>query len=230
MRKSWRVYGVASVVLIVSFLAAWALPTTELLRGVIGLPGVAALFAALYQILRDEAAHKKALQLQEGQQLFSLGVTSHMANIAFDRHVAFSEQYISRLQEGLTELFQTGPRGKSLQICSDLIDIRLSFRAWITEDLEIKIMPFEDALRQIGATNIVLEGLAPGPERTEVVRKMYDIFSAVAGVEQSCGHIDEELAPRKIISHLQDLLEVQQLSRLRRGVVQAAIDALERRG
>ena len=137
-RHSWKVYVVAAVVLVVSFVAAWTLPTTDILRGVIGLQGVAALFAALYQIVRDEAAHARVLDLQERQQLFNLGVTSHMANVAFDRHVGFSEQYISRMQQGLTQLFQTGPPGESLKLCSDLIDIRLSFRAWITEDLEAK--------------------------------------------------------------------------------------------
>ncbi len=228
MRKSWGVYVVATGVLVVSFLAAWTLPTTDLLRGIIGLPGVAALFAALYQILRDEAAHKRALELQESQHLFKLGVTSHMANVAFDRHVAFTEQYISRMQKGLTELFQTGPSGESLKICSDLIDIRLSFRAWITEDVETKIMPFEDALRQIGAKNIALEGLAPGPERTVVVNEMYEIFSDLLGLKRD-GQVDERVAPRRIISHLQDLLEVQQLSRLRRAVVQAAVDAVEKK-
>ena len=35
-------------------------------------------------------------------------------------------------------------------------------RAWITEDLETKVMPFEDALRQMGAKNIGLKGCRPG--------------------------------------------------------------------
>ena len=38
---------------------------------------------------------------REKQQLFDLGVTSHMANVAFDKHVEFSEKYISTMQEGL---------------------------------------------------------------------------------------------------------------------------------
>ena len=228
MRQSWKVYVVAVIVLVVSFVAAWTLPTTEILRGIIGLPGVGALFAALYQIVRDQAAHERALELQEKQQLFNLGVASHMANVAFDKHVQFSEQYISRMQQGLTELFQTGPPGESLKFSIDLIDIRLSFRAWITEDLEAKVMPFEDALRQIGARKIALEGLAPGEKRTRVVREMYEVFSDVIGLKSE-GHIDEKLAPRKIISHFQELLGVQQLSRLRSAVVQAAIDALERK-
>jgi len=149
-----------------------------------------------------------------------------MANVAFDKHVQFSEQYISRMQQGLTELFQTGSAGGSLKFCSDLIDVRLSFRAWITEDVEAKVMPFEDALRKIGARNIVLEALPPGEERTRVVDEMYQVFSGVLELKRE-GQVDEEIAPRKIMSHLQELLGVQQLSRLRRAVVQAAIDALE---
>jgi len=65
MRESWKVYVVAAIVLVVSFVAAWNLPTTEALRGIIGLPGVGALFAVLYQIVRDRAAHERALELQQ---------------------------------------------------------------------------------------------------------------------------------------------------------------------
>jgi len=54
------------------------------------------------------------------------------------------------------------PPGESLKFYSELVDIRLSFRAWITEDLETKVMPFEDALRQMGAKNIGLKGCRPG--------------------------------------------------------------------
>src|SRR5712692_2380387 len=136
MRHSWRVYAASTTVFIISFAAAWILPTTEILRAVISLPGVAALFAALFQIIRDQSAHERALELLEKQQLFSLGAASHMANVAFDKHVQFAEQYILKMQEGLTELFRTGPPGESLKFGGELQDIRLSFRAWITEDIE----------------------------------------------------------------------------------------------
>lgn len=73
--------------------------TTDILHGLIGLPGVAALLAVLYQILRDEAAQARAVDLQEKQQIFHLGVASPMANVVFDKRVQFSQQYITRLQE-----------------------------------------------------------------------------------------------------------------------------------
>ncbi len=90
-------------------------------------------------------------------------------------------------------------------------------------------MPFEDALRQIGARKIALEGLSVGPERSKMVNEMYQIFSDVTGIKREGQVVDEKLAPRKIIGHLQDLLGVQQLSRLRRAAVQSAIDTLERK-
>jgi hypothetical protein len=221
------VYAGSALVLIASFAVAWTLQTTDLLRGIASLPGVAALLVVLHQIVRDQAAHEKAVDLQERQQLFNLGVASHMANIAFDKHVQFSEQYITRMQQGLTQLFKSGPPGDSLKFCSDLTDIRLSFRAWITEDIEARVMPFEDALRQMGAKKIALEGLRPGPDRTRVVNEMFKVFSDVTGVNGE-DPIDETLAPRRIMSHLQDLLGVRQLSRLRQAVVQSAIGALEK--
>ena len=227
IRWSWKVYSVLAGAMVVSFVAAW-MATTQLLSEILSIPGVAAMVFALFQLVRDQAGHERALDLQEKQQLFNLGVTSHMANIAFDKHVQFAEQYISTMQKGLEELFTTGPPGESLRFSQKLVDVRLSFRVWITEDIEARVMPYEAALRKMGATNIALEGVPSGPERKELVNRIYQAFSAVAGIEHE-GQVDEDLAPRKIMNHLQDLLEVRQLSRLRRAVVQAAIDALERK-
>lgn len=228
MRGSYKVYAVAAGILIFSFVAAWMLPTTEIFRAILSIPGASAIVVALYQFVRDQAAHERALDLQDRQHLFNLGVASHMANTAFDKHVEFAEKYISTMQEGLTELFTTGPPGESLMFSHKLENVRLSFRTWITEDIGVKVMPFEAALRKMGATNIALEGVPPGPKRTQLVTEIYQAFSTVAGIAYE-GQVDENLAPGKIMNHLQDLLEVRQLSRLRRAVVQAAIDALERK-
>jgi hypothetical protein len=227
MQLTWKIYVVATVVCVVSFVAAWVLPTNDVIRNVIALPGVGALFMALFQLLRDEAAHVRALEIHDKQQLFNLGVTSHMANVAFDKHVEFSEKYIRTMQEGLTELFRTGPPGESLRFSQDLQDIRLSFRAWLTGDVQAKIMPFESALREMGVIHIGLEGTPPGPDRSSKVDQIYKRFSDVAGIEHE-GHINEELAPGRIMDHLQALLGVEQLCRLRKAVIEAAINTLEK--
>jgi hypothetical protein len=214
-------------VLGLSFAIAWTLPTTDIFRGIIGLPGVAALIAVLYQILRDQAAHERALAMQREQQRYNLGIASHMANVAFDKHVQFCEQYIARMQQGLSELFQEGATQKSLKFLSDLADIRLSFRAWVTKDIEGKILPFEDALREIGISCVELKSLSVGENRSRVVEKMYEVFKNVLGIPNVAGVIDERVAPRRIMDHLQELLGVEQLSRLRAVVIEEAIKALE---
>ena len=226
MQHSLKVYVAALVVFAISFVVAWTLPTTDIFRGIIGLPGVAALIAVLYQVLRDQAAHERALALQREQQRYNLGIASHMANVAFDKHVQFCEQYIIGMQQGLSQLFQKGATQESLKFCSGLADIRLSFRAWVTKDLEGKILPFEDALREIGVSCIELEGLSVGEKRSRVVEKMYEVFKNVLGLPNVVGVIDERVAPRRIMDHLQELLGVEQLSRLRAVVIEEAIKAL----
>ena len=227
MQLTWKIYIVAGIVCAVSFVATWMLPTTDVVRNVIMLPGVGALFMALFQLLRDEAAHVKTLEIHDKQDLFNLGVTSHMANVAFDKHVEFSEKYIKTMQEGLTDLFRTGPPGKSLSFSQDLQDIRLSFRAWLTGDVQAKIMPFESALREMGAIHIALEGMSPGADRSSNVDRIYKRFSEVAGIEHE-GHVNEDLAPGRIMDQLQALLGVEQLCRLRKAVIEAAINTLEK--
>ncbi len=49
-------------------------------------PGVAALSAALFAVVQDLLAHEREVRLQE--------FSSHMANTAFDKHVAFCEAYV----------------------------------------------------------------------------------------------------------------------------------------
>ena len=105
LRLSWKVYILAGVVLAISYLGASVLPTTEILRGVIALPGVGALLVVLYQLLRDHATFERELELKTRDHLFTLSVTSHMAELAFDKSVAFSEEYLRAVYGGLLTLF-----------------------------------------------------------------------------------------------------------------------------
>lgn len=229
MRFSWPVYSALAVVGSVSFLAASLLPTTDLLRAISGFPAVIALIAAVFQVFRDQAQHEKVLATQRDQQHFVLGVTSHMANVAFDRHVEFCEKYIQRMQKGLTELFHKGPTKECLPFCIELADIRLSYRTWLTSDLQSQIMPFEEALTKIAGRNIELEGLPVGDKRSQAVEEMHDVFADVLGIPRLRGTTDEKVVPARIMDHLQDLLGVKQLVQLRIALVAEAVKTLEKR-
>lgn len=229
MTYSWPVYIVLAIVAAVSFGAALFLPTTDILRWVSGVPALVALIGVVLQIFRDHAQHEKATALQRDQQHFILGVTSHMANVAFDRHVDFCEKYIQRMQLGLTELFQKGPTKDCLQLRIELADIRLSFRTWLTKEIQNKILPFEDALTKIAGMHMQLDHLGVGDKRNQVVEAMHNTFADILGLSrlEGRGNNDEEVAARRIMDHLQDILGVKQLVRLRVALVDEAVKTLE---
>jgi hypothetical protein len=152
-----------------------------------------------------------------------------MAKVAFDKHVEFCEKYIGRMQSGLSELFAAGPTPQCLTLASDLADIRLSFRAWITSDLQEKILPFEEALRKVGGMSMMMERLPVGDRRARAVDLMFDEFNKIIGLPKTGEKLDERVAPRRIMDHLQDLLGVKELSHLRSTLMGEAIRALERK-
>jgi len=230
MTYSWPVYIVLAIVAAISFGTALFLPTADILRWVSGVPALVALIGVVLQIFRDHAQHEKALAIQRDQQHFILGVTSHMANVAFDKHVEFCEKYISQMQETLSTLFYEGPTKKCLELASKLADIRLSFRTWLTSEIQDKILPFEKALVKIGANEQLLKDLPGGTERTETVKEVYDIFSSVLDIPRDGRVVDVQVASGRIMDNLQAILGVKQLVQLRIALVDKAVKTLEGKG
>ncbi|GAG47215.1 unnamed protein product, partial [marine sediment metagenome] len=139
-----------TVVLIVSFVIALFLPTNEIFKGIIALPGVGALFLFLNQLWRDKKAHDRAIELQNKQQDFMLGTASHMAEVAYDKHILFCEEYTERLQKMLQELYREGASRDALRIGRELVNIRQKHSAWLTKEIENKLKPIEGALIEMG--------------------------------------------------------------------------------
>jgi hypothetical protein len=228
MSYSWPVYIILAIVFTLSLGTALVLPTVDILRWASSTPALVALIGVVLQVFRDQAQHEKALLIQREQQHFVLGVTSHMANVAFDRHVDFCEKYITQMQETLSTLFREGPTRKCLELSNQLANTRLSFRTWLTSDIQNKILPFEEALTKIAGMHIELEGLPVGDKRSQVVEAMYNIFSDVLGLsrQEGRGENDEAIVAGRIMDHLQDILGVKQLVRLRIALVDEAVKTL----
>ena len=231
MTYSWPIYIILAIVFALSLGTALFLPTADILRWISSAPALVALIGVVLQIFRDHAQHEKALVIQRDQQHFVLGVTSHMADVAFDRHVEFCEKYISQMQEALSTLFREGPTRKCLELSARLADTRLSFRTWLTSDIQNKILPFEHALTKIAGMHIELDGLPVGDKRTQVVETMYNTFADVLGLSrlEGRGQSDEAVVAGRIMDHLQDILGVKQLVRLRIALVDEAEKTLEKK-
>ena len=83
-----------------------------------------------------------------------------------------------------------------------------------------KIGPYETALTNMGGDEIALEAIPPGDKRTRIVKKVFDTFSDVMGHERE----GREIGVDMIVSHLQEVLGIEQLSRLRKKVILEAIE------
>ena len=88
---------IALAVLLVGSLTAYSLLPVGAQRDLVAAPAIGSLFLALFQIFRDMAAHEKAVGLLELQNNFALGAMSHLANVAFDKHVSFCEKYAEEM-------------------------------------------------------------------------------------------------------------------------------------
>ena len=104
--KSRSIYLLLALVFVV-FGALATIPTFgDVTRAVTALPAAAAVIAAIFQLVRDQAAHDRAIVLQAAQNGFAVGATSHMASVAFDKHVGFSEEYVTPSIEESLDKFE----------------------------------------------------------------------------------------------------------------------------
>ena len=104
MRRYW-LYLVFVLFFLGSLVGVALLPSRSTLQHVVALPAFGAFFAALLKIFLDLLAHDRALLLLEAQNAFSIGATSHMAIVAFDKHVTFCEEYLGEMYQTLSTLF-----------------------------------------------------------------------------------------------------------------------------
>jgi len=223
MELSWKVYGVLIGVAVGSFVAATYLPTSQILRDLASIPGIGALAGVVYEIFRDQWVHERTLALQRQQQDFVVGVASHMAGVVYDRHVAFCEAYLSRTTEGILNLVSTGPSKDALALSSDLAGIRFKHAAWLSDDVERKLLPFENALRRIGALDGYIPSVTQEQARNRLVKEMYDSFGIVLGLDKPLTEEQAQTASSRIFDHLRDLLGISQLTKLRQLATEEAL-------
>ena len=162
-------------------------------------------------------AFKKEIQseLQHEQQVFNLGAMSHMAGTVFDKHVEFSELYIEKIMEAFHYLRSNRDSEKALGFAGDLTKLRFKFSAWLTNDIDLQLIRFEDKLRTLGANSEYIKtpkGEGTNQEhRDQAARELLEILSAFTSwKEPSSNHPEVQL--NYIQNSLRDVLGVNKLN------------------
>lgn len=223
-----KMYIGSAIVFCTSFLAAYLLPITEIFKGIVLIPGIGALVSLLIKLWLDERAHIHAIELQTKQQDFMLGTASHMADIVYDKHVAFCEEYIQRLQDGLQELMRDGTTKNTKYIGGDLVRIRIKHSAWLTVKIEESLKPFEMALINIGAKEHLLENLSVGEKRTKIIDNIYKSLGLILNHEEPTDENEANMRSGKIIEQIRDILGINTLTTLRQKAVELALERIKK--
>ncbi len=148
MKLSWRIYAVLATVFACAALLTWLLRSNGVWQDLAATTGVLSLILAMYQLVRDEAAYVKRVGLQHDQQHFDLGITSHMADVAFDRHVALCDEFVRELFITLQCLMDDPQDYDAAKKRADAIgDVIRKHALWITPELQAQLEEFESAVR-----------------------------------------------------------------------------------
>ena len=193
-----------------------------------------AVFACVFTLVRDGMQRYHELYMQEQNQAFLLGAMSHMANITFDKHVEFCEEYIKKFREGIINLLIYGSNPKCLEYASDLDTIRNKHTLWINDKANQPLIQLEMALRKMGANEHLIKSIPSSDDRRSIIVnlifKLFDEILEIKDDEKKSKEEKEEesqIAQSKIISHLRELLGSDDLLKIRRLLMDRAIKCAE---
>lgn len=224
------IYVKLGVVLVISFGITHFLPMEAFFKGIASLPGVGALIAAIYQILRDEAAHEKELRLQRQSQIFSLGATSHMANVAFDKHVQFCEKYLLEVHDVVILLFKEGPTLEVVRHIERFGQLQREYSAWIPRDMALQLAPFVDTLHELAAKKYLVNALKDSDDasRAKMAQDMFEAFRRALRLGEPGNGTDNNTAREQVKERVRAILGIEQLTFIRQELVVQAANSLKK--
>lgn len=150
--------------------------------------GAVANFVVTHRVERLRANWNK--ELQESQNQFSLGVSSHQAQVAFDKWATFCELY---MEETLRILNTRNTAGWFVAFdTAKLVRIRQRWAIWLPERLYDQLRVFEEGLANAGArTEETQEPLPIGAH----VRELVEYLRQLLGTEHLSGTWIEQTRP-----------------------------------
>jgi hypothetical protein len=206
--NSKRTYVALGILFFISVIV-YVLSPVGAIQNIAAIPTIGALCAALFVILRDRIAYERAMFTLEVQNSFAIGAMSHLANVAFDKHVLFCEEYVEEMSKALNTLFRRGPHRDALPHANALYDIRRKWTVWLTPEVQIELDRFEHAIRTIGNNERLVSDYPGMDQRQKLIEQMYTLFAKVIGEKEWQGKmLTEEFAISSILEKLREILGV----------------------
>lgn len=224
-------YIALGVVCFVSIISAWLIQVSDFFKWMISTPATIALFTAIYQTMRDQAAFEKQKYFDDRKRIFDIGATSHMANMAFDKHVAFCEEYMQEVHSTIDAFFRNGLLVEVLGHVKKSVALRKKYAAWLTDDINIGLEPYEKVVGEIGIGAEHVNAIASDPylieERKKTKEDIYNNLKKVLGIDSV--HKESDVYDIEAVKkRIKEILGIEELTRIRKYLIAEAVAALEK--
>ncbi len=127
----------------------WATVVVSLVGSAIVGPASVGLSTFLSGRLIERQKGQQSKELLETQNTFNIGANSHMAAVAFDKHMGFCQKYLEEVYQALNPLMQGGSPPPPLDP-SRLSLIRQEWALWLTSEIDSELEQFEGRVAQLG--------------------------------------------------------------------------------
>jgi hypothetical protein len=225
--NSKRTYVALGTLFVISVVGYVLLPVGAI-QNIAAIPAIGALCAALFLILRDRVAHERAMFTLEVQNSFAIGAMSHLANVTFDKHVLFCEEYVAEMFDTLNTLFKQGPHRDALKHAGALFGIRRKWSVWLTPEVQAKLEQFEVAIRKIGNDERLVSDFPGMDQRQRLIDEMYALLAEVIGEKEWQGKtIKGDLAISSVMGKLREVLGIDELTVIRTRLIKRAAESLK---
>lgn len=192
------------------------------------MPAVGAMFAAIFQLVRDDAAHGRKKEILLKEQHYSLAASSHMANVVFDKQVEFSDKYTAEVLNSFHTLMPKRDWEEAHDFAKNLTFIRLEYMCWLTTEIDENLEAFEKKLRTLGANSSYIKmpkGEGTNQEhRDEAAREMLEIQNAFLNILDKTEE-QPEVKLSSLSKKMRKMLNVEELATLKNKLVDSSLQS-----
>ncbi len=214
-------------VFILSLLVA-IIQSDPFFRSISTIPAILSLIGILWQYVRDEMAYENNRRLQNEQNQFNLAATSHMANIVFEKQVAFCEEYIVTLDQALSHLLKDGPSKAIEEFLDRLVATKKKYVTWLSSELVERLEVIESEMRRIVVSDYLINHVQQKePERSIYLSEMRKSFNRLIGVNNKDDEFDSKQTVKNVLEYVKGILGITELETLRREMVSRSIFTLK---
>jgi hypothetical protein len=229
--KRTLLYCGLAMIFVLGLYAASRPYVAESVKILAGNSAVGSLLGALFLLLRDDIAfdrkmirdalaHERRLRIQDSENAFSIGATSHMASVAFDKHVRFCEEYIATMADVTGQLLKSGPKADALDFANSLLTVRIKWMVWLTPKTEQALEGFEAAVRNLGSDTWLLKNDVDMDNRHEVLKRRNAAYFEILGIKDvDSVEVSSERTVQAVIDTLRNILGIAELTELRSKLV-----------